>query len=247
MITPMTQTPNLNIFQLEVLPENPTTDCQRQTADTVLASSVPAGNCTSDRCLDQAKLECLTKELKEITTLYNIGVTIGSSLNLGEVIWTLYKESGRLLDTANFAIGLYDHSTDTLDFALLFEQGRRLKARPVKLNETAGLLKRVLAEKTPLLLNDPPSMSLAHPGEPVARLRGSARSWLGAPIRNPAWPDEAAQGVIVVWSDRPGAFDEHEVWLLSAIAPQAAIAIHNAHLYEAVLAERDRAAFPPVA
>ncbi|HXV42590.1 MAG TPA: hypothetical protein VEC96_05975, partial [Anaerolineae bacterium] len=59
---------------------------------------------------DQAKLGRLAKEIKEVTTLYNVGVAVGSSLELKEVIRTLYKESSRLIDTSNFAIVIYDEN-----------------------------------------------------------------------------------------------------------------------------------------
>ncbi|MFN8453847.1 MAG: GAF domain-containing sensor histidine kinase [Anaerolineae bacterium] len=58
------------------------------------------------------------------------------------------------------------------------------------------------------------------------------RSWLGVPILNPARTRHSAQGVIAVWSYNPNAFSEHDLWLLSAIGTQAAIAIRNAQLFE---------------
>ncbi|MEW5956350.1 MAG: hypothetical protein AB1801_01405, partial [Chloroflexota bacterium] len=60
----------------------------------------------------------LDHEIKEITTLYNTAVAVGSSLNLPELCWTLYKESSRLIDTTNFALAVYDEPTDTLNFVL---------------------------------------------------------------------------------------------------------------------------------
>ena len=38
------------------------------------------------------KTEDLAEELKEITSLYNVAVGVGSTLKLEEVIWRLYKE-----------------------------------------------------------------------------------------------------------------------------------------------------------
>jgi signal transduction histidine kinase len=231
MIAEMTQAPGLNILQLEVLPES-------LTANDILSGSVPAGNYASGRCADKTKQERLTQELKEITTLYNIGVAVGSSLNLDEVIWTLYKESGRLLDTSNFAIVIHEAQTDTLNFALIFDQGRRCRPRSLKRTDNLGLVGRVLADQTPLLVND---LSENNPVELSSMSVGSRlRSWLGIPIFNPVLPGEGIQGVIATWSSEPKAFTDHELWLLSAIGTQAAIALRNARLYESVLAERDR-------
>jgi signal transduction histidine kinase len=97
---------------------------------------------------------------------------------------------------------------------------------------------RVLAQQTPLLSHDLANdelMGMA-PVSPKQRVR----SWLGVPIFNPMLPGEGVQGVLVAWSYEPNTFNEHELWLLSAIGTQAAMAVRNARLYEATLAERDR-------
>lgn len=179
---------------------------------------------------EQGKLNRLTKEIKEVTTLYNIGVAVGSSLDLKEVIKTLYKESSRLIDTANFAIVLYDAPTRTLNFRLMVDQGKVIKPMVVKLAEDRGLTGRVLTSHAPLLISDFPRADngATDPNRPDNRIR----SWLGVPILNPVMENDSAQGVIATWSYKPNAFNDHDLWLLSAIATQAAIAIRNAHLFE---------------
>ncbi len=182
-----------------------------------------------DNNLDKA--ERLTREIKEVSTLYNIGVAVGSSLNLNEVLTTLYKESTRLIDTSNFAIVLYDEVTQTLDFKLIVDQGKTAKPMSVKLAEDRGLTGRVLTSQSPLLISDFPGASNArHPNQ--SRSEHRIRSWLGVPILNPVVTNDTAQGVIATWSYQPNAFTDHDLWLLSAIATQAAIAVRNAHLFE---------------
>jgi signal transduction histidine kinase len=53
------------------------------------------------------------------------------------------------------------------------------------------------------------------------------------PIVNPALLGESVQGVIAAWSYQPNVFNDHDLWLLSAIGTQAAIAIRNAKMFEA--------------
>lgn len=171
-------------------------------------------------------LSRLTKEIKEVSTLYNIGVAVGSSLELKEVIKTLYKESTRLIDTSNFAIVLYDEVTETLNFKLMIDQGKMIKPMSVKLAEDRGLTGRVLTSQSPLLVSDFPAVNNTH------NTNRRIRSWLGAPILNPTLTHDTAQGVIATWSYQPHAFTDHDLWLLSAIATQAAIAVRNAHLFE---------------
>ena len=180
---------------------------------------------------DQARLGRLAKEIKEVTTLYNVGVAVGSSLDLKEVIRTLYKESSRLIDTSNFAIVIYDENTETLNFRLIIDQGKAVKPMSVKLSEDRGLTGRVLTSQAPLLVPDflgPNSAANIDPTRSDKRIR----SWLGVPILNPVLNNENAQGVIAIWSYKPNAFNDHDLWLLSAIGTQAAIAIRNARLFE---------------
>ncbi|MBN1995628.1 MAG: GAF domain-containing protein [Anaerolineae bacterium] len=177
------------------------------------------------------KLERLTAEIKEVTTLYNIGVASGSSLNLKEVIWTLYKESGRLIDTANFAIVICSGQSKILNFYLVFDQRKPVKPFSVRFSEK-GLTSQVIAKQTPMLVADLGQTGAMaetdhiQPDTPI-------RSWLGVPILNPLLKNGKAQGAIITWSYRPNAFTDHNLWLLSAIGTQAAIAIRNAQLFEA--------------
>lgn len=178
------------------------------------------------------EFERLNREIKEVTTLYNIGVAVGSSLNLREVVWALYKESARLIDVSNFAIAIYNDQDDILDFCLAFDRNGRVKPYTVKLAGDSGLTAQILSTQTPLLIPDlsqsdhTVETDRIHPGR-------RTRSWLGIPIINPVMITERALGVIIVWSYQPNAFDDHDLWLLSAIGTQAAIAIRNAKLFEA--------------
>jgi signal transduction histidine kinase len=198
------------------------------------------------------QLEQVTAELNRVTGLYNLAVAVGSSLKLDEVLWRLYKESSVLIDTTNFAFIIYDREAATLNFELVIDQGRSLKPCTVKLAQSHGLVRRVLTERMPVLVEDLINDRPAGIGQNEEAI--PVRSWLGVPIFNPTLADEGVQGVIAIWSSEPKAFTDHDLWLLAAIGTQAAIAVRNARMYEAsqrqaaenarlhqtVLAERDR-------
>jgi len=172
----------------------------------------------------------LTKENKEITTLYNIGITLNSSLSLEKVISKLHKESGCLIDTSNFAITIYDDHTDTLNFLLIFEQGQKIEPFSVQLSNRQDLSDILLTEQIPLLVREILENNIVGSNQP--RAEKPIRSWLVVPLLNPALPHKNALGVIAVWSYELNAFTNHDLWLLSAIGTQAAIAIRNANLFE---------------
>ncbi|MBN1221266.1 MAG: GAF domain-containing protein [Anaerolineae bacterium] len=181
--------------------------------------------------LSPAGFKKLSAEIKEVTTLYNIGVAAGSSLKLKEVIRALYKGSSRLIDVANFAIVVANDNRNTLSFELVFDQGKQVAPFRMRRSEK-GLTSRVLATQAAVLIPD--VLETGHIVE-TSRLHPERqiRSWLGVPILNPLLTHENAQGVIAIWSDQPNAYNNHDVWLLSAIGTQAAIAIRNARMFEA--------------
>ncbi len=184
---------------------------------------------------DPNRIVRLTREVKEITALYNIGVVVGSSLDLKDVIWGLYKESSRLVNTSNFAIIIYDEETNTLNFVLVFDQGEKMPPSSIRLARASrGLIETVLTTQSPRLIHNLPEASQSGEFHEPNRFRPGKQiySWLGVPIVNSILSSKQAQGVIAMWSYTPNAFNEHDLWLLSAIATQAAIAIRNARLYE---------------
>ncbi|MCB0212593.1 MAG: GAF domain-containing protein [Anaerolineae bacterium] len=174
----------------------------------------------------------MSRERKDLVALYNIAVAVGSSLSLKEVIWRLYKEASRSIDPSNFAIVIYDENKDKLTFYLVYDQYKPIKPFALKHSANRGLISRVLNEKKPQLIDDLTKTSeqfeinRMHPDKP-------ARSWLGVPFFNANLPGENGQGVIAIWSYKPNVYSQRDLWFLSEIATQAAIAIRNANLFEA--------------
>lgn len=170
--------------------------------------------------------------LKEVTALYNVGVVLNSTLNSKEVVWAVYKECGRLVDTTNFALAMVDTKRNVLQFVLVFKQGQSVKPFATTISPKTNLTAAVLTTQAPLLLSD--ASQQAQKFE-LSRVIPNLKvgSWLGVPIANPSGlAHSTAQGVIVVWNSEPNVFNSHDQWLLSAIGVQASIAIRNARLYE---------------
>lgn len=180
---------------------------------------------------DKNSVNRLAQDLKEITALYNVGVVLNSSLNPKEVVWAVYKECSRLVDTSNFALAILDPKQNRLKFMLVFEHGKNLNPFSVDLSTPHGLAAAVISSQSPLLVEDLSAgnqqfeLNQKYPEKPVA-------SWLGVPIINPVQANGTTQGMIALWNSEPNAFSNHDLWLLSAIGTQSSIAIRNARLYE---------------
>lgn len=173
----------------------------------------------------------MARELKEITALYNVGVVLNSSLNPKEVVWAVYKESGRLLDTTNFSLAIVDKKKSELKFMLVYHQGQAQRAVSVPFADPPQLTQHVYQTQTPLLIDNLANAAMTFElSLTIPQIRPV--SWLAAPISNPVLPDESAQGVILLWNAKPNAFNDRHLWLMSAIGTQASIALRNARLYE---------------
>ena len=194
--------------------------------------AVPIPGVWANPVSHEDRFDRLTTEIKEVTTLYNIGVAVGSSLNLKEVVWALYKETSRLIDTANFAIAIYDPIVNTIEFMLAIGQNKRSRPITLKRTDCTGLLDQVLSTQSPLLVPDLTQTDDTVETDQICPDK-QTQSWLGVPIVNPALHGEGVQGAIIVWSYEPDVFNDHDLWLLSAIGTQAAIAIRNANTFEA--------------
>jgi GAF domain-containing protein len=154
------------------------------------------------------------------------------------------KLSG-LVDTSNIFIGLYDAQNGLIRFPLAYERGRRVPEQaktegrpyaPRPYGERQGLAEWVIRHRQTLLVENFADWANGE-GEVEEALRKEAKCCLLAPVIL----QDRVIGVIGLQSfDRPGAFDEADAGLLTAIASHAAIALENARLYFNVVQDLER-------
>ena len=179
------------------------------------------------RAIENARLHARTlRRVEEMASLYALGVAIASTLDLDGILHAIRNQLGEVMDNSHFSIAFYDPVKDALDFHLAFVAGEPLRRFRLELAEQEGLEGWVIHRREPLLIEDWESEG-GRPAIPARPDRPPLRSWLGVPIM---LRDQAA-GIMIVQSLQPYAFDKQHLWLLSAVANQAAIAIENARLY----------------
>lgn len=165
------------------------------------------------------------RRLTELAVLNEIGQAINSARSLPQVLETIYRETGRLMDTSNFYIALYDAQQEEVSFPLYIEDGQRQGAQARRRGN--GLTEYLLRTQQPLLIAERVEDKVRELGLEV--IGPPAHSWLGVPIVH----EGQAVGVIAVQNHDPGCpYDVQDLTILSTIANQAAIAIENARLYE---------------
>ncbi len=170
-------------------------------------------------------LEQAQRRLEELEVLNEIGRALGSTIELERLLDLIYRQTGRLMDTSNFFLALYDPERDQLHFALDVEAGERCPPETMPLGP--GLTSYIIRTGEALLFPYGPDEFLREQG--IERVGRPSKSWLGVPMRI----QDRVIGVIAVQSyAQEEAYDEGHLRVLGTIAAQAAVAVENARLYE---------------
>jgi diguanylate cyclase (GGDEF)-like protein len=163
------------------------------------------------------------RQAEHLQVLNQVARAIGSTLELDQLLESLYGELQAVIPSDSYYVSLYDPIEDLLDVRVLIDLGERFE--PVKLPARKGLASSVIENKRPVHIRHMSNEldRLAEQPLQIGQERMS-ESWLGVPI---LLGDELL-GLLVLASYRPNAFDDEDAAVLSNVAAQAALAIDNA-------------------
>ncbi|MGB9722708.1 MAG: GAF domain-containing protein [Chloroflexia bacterium] len=164
-----------------------------------------------------------THQETALEVVCNIGRAVAAEMDLPSLLELIYRETGRVMDTDCFTIGLYDPLEEALRFDIIYDRGERLPVTLLRKAKGWGLAGRVFESRTSLLFTDLAETGLPPEAIPLGEV---PRSWLGVPLI----ARERAIGVMSVQSYEPAAFGPDDQRLLEAIASQAAVALENLFL-----------------
>lgn len=182
--------------------------------------------------IENARLyEETTSRAERLAVVNRISRAAGSTLQLDDLLDTVYQEISSVFPADAFFIALYDEEADHLDFRLLVDEGERHPRVKRKLD---GLSAVVVEEQEPLLIRDLAEERDILPAPPMQEgdVENVAASWLGVPML----VGDRVIGIINVQSYQSHAYSAEEQLLLSTIADQVAVAVDNARLFEEVRA-----------
>ncbi len=165
----------------------------------------------------------------ELDILAGVGNAILSvQLKVDALCEVIYQQSARIVDTRNFQIGLFDGNDYVIKVWL--RNAERLPPRKFEGKADAGIIGWVRRTGSGLLVHDFQTEWDTLPAKPSADGSKNTRSAIFAPLISGG----NTLGVIAVQSDRPGAFNDEDMRLLTLLANQASAAIRNAQMFEAV-------------
>jgi sigma-B regulation protein RsbU (phosphoserine phosphatase) len=158
-----------------------------------------------------------------LETLAEIGREMSAILDLNELLTRLAHLVKRLVDYRTFGVALLDEPTQTLEMKVAIKYGDEVDAlAAVKVGQ--GLVGTAALTREVVLVND-----VTQDSRYIAAVK-DVRSELVVPMLL----KDRVIGVFDLESPELNAFSKKHVELLTLLASQAAVAIENARLYEAI-------------
>ncbi len=170
----------------------------------------------------------LRQMAEQLARLIEVSITLNSTLNLDDLLQFIIETAAEILDCESVSILLYDERHARLVFAAATgSDPKRLAEIPVPLD--SSLAGEVFLENKSIILADVEHNS-RHYGSVSKHVDFEVHNLLGVPMRVRDRPT----GVLEALNKRKGTFDEADADILSVIASQAAVAVHNARLVKAL-------------
>jgi RND family efflux transporter MFP subunit len=165
--------------------------------------------------------------LERLTALYDLGRTFTSTLELAELLPIVAGKIRDILGAGACNLWLADAGEG--DLYLAQQVGEDPTAEEgARASTTEGLFSEVTQQANPKLIED----ASADPALEARRTTGGEfeiQSWMAAPLRK----DDEVLGVVEVVNKADGTpLNEDDLFFLSSISEQAAVALHNANLLE---------------
>lgn len=179
--------------------------------------------------LDTSRNEAeLQRRVQRLARLVEVSVTLNSTLDLPRLLQFIIDTAAELLGSEAASILLVDENTNELKFWAAHGSDQAELARiPVPMD--SSIAGTVFRENRSLIINEV-ERDPRHFREVSRKINFHTRSLVGVPMRI---KDEVT-GVLEALNKHAGDFNEEDAAILSIIASQAAVAINNARLLDAL-------------
>ena len=173
-------------------------------------------------------LKEMTRTIEELRAFNEIGKTLTSTLNIGEVLSIIMEKISQLLRPTNWSLLLVDEDAKELYFEIVVGEGAE-KLKDVRLPLNEGVVGWVTTNAQPILVTDA-TKDERWCDKMDDMTQFQTRSILCAPMV----VRDSVLGVIELVNSQPNAFSEADLRLVNSLADFAAIAIDNARNFQRV-------------
>ena len=184
----------------------------------------------------EEKVEQRTSEvqqrLNELATVNSVSQALNDKLELDKLIELVGNKMKEVFNSDITYLAILDKETNIINFP--YQNGDDME--PLKLGE--GLTSRIIQTGEPLLINKDADIVAEYNKYGLQQTGKQAVSYLGVPIP----VEDEIIGVLSVQSmTQEGRFNEEDKNLLTTIATNVGVALHNAELYEEAKEAKARA------
>ena len=152
-------------------------------------------------------------------TLFNISNALNTVDNLHELLIKIREYLGKVIDTTNFYVALYDEKTDSISLPFGVNEKDKFETFPAGKTIT----KYVIKTGKPLLATKDVVRKLIKKGL-IETVGAPSEIWLGVPLKI----ENKVIGVIAVQSyDDPNLYTEKDIEILTFISEEIALAINR--------------------
>ncbi len=165
--------------------------------------------------------------------LYNISSAALNQFDIKDIYPTIVNELGKIWDTSNFFIALYDNRTDTLSLPFFSDEKDNFEKVPAKKTITGW----VINLNRPVLLKENDLKAMEDSGD-IDLIGTPCKIWMGVPLK----VDSQTIGVMCLqdYNDE-NKFSQDDVNVLEFIAGQVAIAIQRRTMLDNMVQARQNA------
>ncbi|HET7297325.1 MAG TPA: GAF domain-containing protein, partial [Burkholderiales bacterium] len=179
----------------------------------------------------QERTEALTKSVRQLTGLGEVGQAISSTLELDEVLRTIVQRAVQLAELDGGSIWEFDERDERFHLRAAENIGGEIldlyRKSSIQLGE--GALGRSGATREPVVVEDVLDESYQSRVRELL-IRSGARALLAVPLLR----EDRLLGALVVNRKSPGPFAPEVIELLKTFATQSAVAIQNARLFREI-------------
>lgn len=151
--------------------------------------------------------------------LLNIANATQTARDIGEIIYTIQQELGRLMDTRNFYVALYDEHTDNIHLPFFKDEKDDIDEFPAGKTITGLVIKNGKS----YLLSKADTERMEARGE-IERVGYDSEVWLGVPLKT----EGKVTGAFVVQSyNNPNAYSQKDKEVLEIVSHQISISIER--------------------
>lgn len=159
----------------------------------------------------------------ELATVNTVSSALVGELDLDSLIYLVGEQVRSVFKTDVTYVALLDEKRNVINFP--YQYGQQLE--PLEFGQ--GLTSEIIESGKPLLINQNVDRQREELGKTLVGKR--AQSYLGVPI---FVSGEAIGAISVQSTTEEGLFTENDQYLLTTIAANVGIALHNAHLFDEV-------------